>query len=242
MSSVDQFFHSPRTLRSTLRRLEHLALLDLPLGSRSVLEVGAGIGDLTSFFLDRDCTVTSIEARAANVKRFRERYETIPLWPRERLRIIECDVRTLDELHLPIHDIVFCYGLLNAIEDPEPVLAQMSRACGSMILLECSVISGPGFLDDVITRETIDPADPRVSVTGRRCIPTRRWLYNRLQQHFPYVYMTVTVPNHDRFRLDWNEPDPSPRQHRAIFVAARSSLATNEQLVEGIPEIQLRAR
>lgn len=47
--------------RINQRRLEHLASLHLPLENRSVLEVGAGIGDLTSFFLDRNCEVVITE-------------------------------------------------------------------------------------------------------------------------------------------------------------------------------------
>jgi 16S rRNA A1518/A1519 N6-dimethyltransferase RsmA/KsgA/DIM1 with predicted DNA glycosylase/AP lyase activity len=46
-------FHSNHYLRMNQRRLEHLASLGLPLSGRTVLELGAGIGDLSTFFLDR---------------------------------------------------------------------------------------------------------------------------------------------------------------------------------------------
>ena len=39
--------HSENYLRINGRRLEHLASLGLPLDGRTVLEVGAGLGDLT---------------------------------------------------------------------------------------------------------------------------------------------------------------------------------------------------
>lgn len=60
-------FHSDYYLRINQRRLEHLATLPLPLAERSVLEVGAGIGDHTSFFIDRGCTVTITDAREENL-------------------------------------------------------------------------------------------------------------------------------------------------------------------------------
>jgi hypothetical protein len=50
--SAETYFHNLRSLRMNARRLEHLMLPD---GSRSALEVGAGIGDLSAFFLDRGC-------------------------------------------------------------------------------------------------------------------------------------------------------------------------------------------
>jgi 16S rRNA A1518/A1519 N6-dimethyltransferase RsmA/KsgA/DIM1 with predicted DNA glycosylase/AP lyase activity len=38
----------------------------LDLVGKSVLEVGAGVGDHTLYFLDRDCAVVSLEARGEN--------------------------------------------------------------------------------------------------------------------------------------------------------------------------------
>jgi 16S rRNA A1518/A1519 N6-dimethyltransferase RsmA/KsgA/DIM1 with predicted DNA glycosylase/AP lyase activity len=73
--SVESHFHNLRYLHINSRRLEHLATLMLPIDTKSVLEVGAGVGDLTSFFLDRGCSVTSIEPRPENIEYFRARYK-----------------------------------------------------------------------------------------------------------------------------------------------------------------------
>ena len=61
-------------LRLNARRLEHLASLGLPIAGGEVLEVGAGIGDLTSFFLDRGCSVTAIQPRPENRACFASQY------------------------------------------------------------------------------------------------------------------------------------------------------------------------
>ena len=111
MNDADAIFHTVRYLRSNARRLEHLAVLGLPIWSRTVLEVGAGIGDLTSFFLDRDCTVTSIEPREVNVGRFRARYSEDELWPAESLRIVQSDIEGLPAHRVGLHDIVFVTAL-----------------------------------------------------------------------------------------------------------------------------------
>jgi len=44
-------FLEPNALALNQARLNHLATLDLPIDGKSVLEVGAGIGLLTGFFL-----------------------------------------------------------------------------------------------------------------------------------------------------------------------------------------------
>ena len=56
---VEGTFHSWHYLRHNARRLEHLASLQIPIRGKSVLEIGAGIGDHSSYYLDRGCTVTS---------------------------------------------------------------------------------------------------------------------------------------------------------------------------------------
>ncbi len=61
--SPESVFHAHFYLRHNQRRQEHLASLGLPIAGASVLEVAAGIGDHTSFFLDRGCSVLSTEAR-----------------------------------------------------------------------------------------------------------------------------------------------------------------------------------
>src|ERR1700730_18661 len=78
-------FHADHYLRQNHRVLEHLATLSLPLTNRSVLEVGAGIGDHTSFFLDRGCTVVTSDARSENCDIIRQRY------PDADVRILDLD-------------------------------------------------------------------------------------------------------------------------------------------------------
>lgn len=51
----------------------------MDLAGATVLEVGAGIGDHTSFFLDRGCQVVSTEAREDNLDILRTRYPNIQI-------------------------------------------------------------------------------------------------------------------------------------------------------------------
>jgi hypothetical protein len=60
-----QFFSQHYTQHNQAR-LKHLASLGLPIGGRTVLEVGAGPGDDTAFYLERGCRVTA-NGRAARM-------------------------------------------------------------------------------------------------------------------------------------------------------------------------------
>jgi len=61
---LKETFHSKHYLLHNEKRLAHLARLGLPIEpNMPVLEVGTGIGDHTSFFLDRGCVVTSTKGR-----------------------------------------------------------------------------------------------------------------------------------------------------------------------------------
>ncbi len=157
-------FHSPRYLRHTARRLEHLATLGLDLAGRSVLELGAGIGDLTTFFLDRGCTIHSTEARGGNLEILRSRYADEPA----------VTVEQLDLDPPPAHDgrtwqIVFSYGLLYHLSDPEAAIDYMTACCGAMLLFES--ICSPG--DD----DAVNPSVSRTSTCPRpsRTTTSSRW-------------------------------------------------------------------
>lgn len=235
MFSPDEVFHTARYLRSDFRRMEHLALLDLPLRDRSVLEVGAGIGDLTSFFLDRGCTVTSTDPRPENVERFRTRYAIDPLWPPERLTIVCSDIEGLAGNGVGAHEVVFCYSVLNQLGEPEAALRALASLCTGFLIVEAGTLSGANRDDDTIEYTEGEGDDPAGSVSGLFCRPTRPWIYNRLAALFPHVYMPLIQPEFDRYRRDWREPASGRAQHRAIFVASRAPM-DHPHLFEGIPD------
>src|SRR5215472_9704948 len=125
-------FKHPNYQRHNGRRLEHLASLGLELRNKSVLELGAGIGDLSTFFLDRDCTLVSVEARPENCRIFADTMTALAAggYTRgSRSRLICGDVESLDRFVEGRFDIVFCYGLLYHLRNPEAALASMADHC-----------------------------------------------------------------------------------------------------------------
>jgi FkbM family methyltransferase len=217
------------------RRLEHLASLDLPLSGRDVLEVGAGVGDLTSFFLDRGCSVTAIEPRPENLAYFAAQYDEAGFWPANRLRILRGDAWRL-AVHGEVapHPVLFCYGLLYHLDRPLDALREMAASCTDLLVLETRVSYAS---DERLEIEEEDAAHPTNAVFGRGCEPSRRWVYARLSELFSHVYMPLTQPAHPQFHLDWRRPEPPPGRHRAIFVASRRELE-NSVLHPGVPDLQ----
>lgn len=215
-------------MRHNQRRLEHLATLGLPLAGRTVLEVGAGIGDHTGFFFDRDCSVLTTDGRPENYEILKRRWSWIDV------RLLDLD--NPDPSFQARADIVYCYGTLYHLGHPAEALVFLAERCSSLLLVETCVSPKRG--------ELVETVDERVwqhsqSPWGTGSRPTRSWVHRRLSELFPYVYMPTTQPWHPEFPLDWDAPVEAEALTRAIFVAAREPL-DNPLLTTDIPTKQQR--
>lgn len=191
------------------RRLEHLASLGLDLHGFSVLELGAGIGGLTSYFINRACQVTSIEGRADSTAVLAGRFPTVTA--------MTMDLDAEDAPTLPRREIVFCYGLLYHLGGPEAALARMGAATKRLLLLETCVSPAA---DERLVDLREDADFPSASINGAACNPSRAWIVKRLKRSFAHVYLPKTQPNHPDFPIDWDNASTTPNGARAVFVAA----------------------
>ncbi len=208
-SPADEF-HSDEFWRITQRRQEHLASLGLPIEGRSVFEVGAGIGDHTTFFIDRGCSVVTSDGRPANVEILRQRFPG--------LTVLTVDLDATDAAPVVEAEVVYCYGTLYHLAHPLEALAYLRRCCTGMLLLETCVSAGVGrALNPIAERSALASQ----ALSGRGCRPTRGWVIDELRALFPYAYVSVTQPWHEQFPLDWNHLRLSRGQlTRCIFVAS----------------------
>ena len=207
-------FHSNHYLRHNARRLEHLASLKIPVAGMSVLEVGAGIGDHSHYYIDRGCRLTITEVRPENISYLKSRY------PNSTVQFLDM------ELPSPIagapFEVVHCYGLLYHLNKPKQALSFLGRNTSKILLLETCVSFGE-TKEINLTAER--QSDSTQAYSGTGCRPTRPWLFAELQNLFEYVYTPKTQPCHEEFPLDWTtaQQHSAPLQ-RAIFVASRESL------------------
>ena len=209
-----QQFHSNYYLRINQRRQEHLATLSLPLRGRSVWEVSAGIGDHTSFFLDRGCQVTTSDVRPELVDMLRHRYPQVPA------RLVDLDAPPGDFAEQ--FEVIYAYGVLYHLSRPVPALEYVSSRCQGMLLLETCVGFGEDLAENPIQEPAWSPSQARSGLGSR---PTRRFVWETLRRLFPYVYCAKTQPAHEQFPLDWSQPWRPEELRRAIFVAGRRRLS-----------------
>jgi SAM-dependent methyltransferase len=214
-------FLESNALAINAARMNHLASLQLPIEGRSVLEVGAGIGLLTGFFEERGCKVLSTDARQDLLDEIKRRY------PARKVALLDLErpdgIRDLGKF-----DIVFCYGTLYHLSNPEQALGALSQV-SDLILLETCLSPGEGEAAPIV--EESATMNQAYSLKGSR--PTRAWVLNRLVKFWGHGYISVTQPSHPDFPVDWTRPSTRPNT-RAIFVGSRTPV-TNSLLTTSIP-------
>lgn len=212
-----QEFHSLHYLRHNARRLEHLASLRIPVAGMTVLEVGAGIGDHSHYYLDRGCSVAITEAREENLTYLRQRY------PSGNVQFL--DMESPSSVEGSPFDVVHCYGLLYHLSKPKEALAFLAQNTRRMLFLETCVSFGE---NEGINLTGELQSSPTQAYSGTGCRPTRTWLFRELQALFEYVYLPITQPCHSEFPLDWTAPQThNAGLQRAVFIASRESLVND---------------
>jgi 2-polyprenyl-3-methyl-5-hydroxy-6-metoxy-1,4-benzoquinol methylase len=216
-------FQNVRYSRHNARRLEHLASLNLEVRNKSVLEFGAGIGDHSLFFLDRDCRVVSIEPREQNVACILHRHSTeANAFPKDRHKIIRCSAEeSFSFLGDARFQIVYNYGLLYHLSDPELFLRRSALLCEELYLLETAVSN----LIQTDTTYTEDAVNLTNSIGGFCRLLSRENIFGILRECLPFVYMPITQPAHEQFLCDWSiAPEVPLNRHRAVFIGSMTPL------------------
>lgn len=214
--TINNTFLSKHYQLHNVARLKHLDSLGLDLYGKTVIEFGAGIGDHTYFYLLKNCTVFSTDARTELVEFIKNRFGN-----KTMVLNIENEIDRIKRL--PKFDIIHCYGILYHICNPEEFLRSL-KGKGSLLLLETCVLtdfipSSNYFVDE-------DNSDPTQAFGGKGSRPTREWIFKLLKEIFPYVYVPKTQPDHPEFPKDWMK-DYSRLQKdliRAVFIASEKEL------------------
>jgi len=223
------YFHHPGYMHLTDKTIQHLDSLNLIKPNHRVLELGAGIGDISAYLFGEGCDVLVTDARDENLRVVRSRF------PLARTMRVDCNLKT----GWPggRFDVVLAYGILYHLHRPDVCLGMAAGLC-SKHLIVCSSVS-PGTDIDVHHKPE-HSNDPSQSFDGKACRPTRPWVFKELKRHFNHVYMTATQPEHPDFPISWPDAPSAPiagrgmKNHRCVFVASRYELP-NDLFLPYIP-------
>lgn len=208
-------FDTHAALQINEARLTHLASLDLPIDGRRVLEVGAGVGRLTGFFVDRGCSVVVTEARPENVSELRRRLPTIDA----RQADVEESLEDVGRF-----DVVFCYGVLYHLESPLRALRNMAAVCDDLLLIETMVCDSR----DAVLRLEDETRSANQALRGLAHRPSPSYLAIALNRvGFDHVYAATDPPDHPDYRFTWLDNMDTARHGsllRGVFVASRRPL------------------
>jgi 2-polyprenyl-3-methyl-5-hydroxy-6-metoxy-1,4-benzoquinol methylase len=213
-------FHTEAARAINRARQQHLGSLGLDLSNKRVLEVGAGVGLHTPFFLERGCEVVVSDGNLENVGEIRRR---LP-----QLRVEHIDMESDGDLsYLGEFDLIYCYGLLYHLANPERAIARLAKVSKGQLLLETCValseLEDINYLRDFVSNNQ--------AVSGIGCRPSRKWILERLKKHFGYGYITDSQPDHGDFPTDWNFPMTN-LIYRAVFVGSKAPLTNSHLLSE----------
>ncbi len=226
LSRFDVFLTS-EAQRINAARQDHLATLGLAISGRRVLEVGAGIGLHTAFFEERKCDVLSTDGSAVNLAEIRRRS------PGRKTALLDLDDPG-DITRLGRFDLVYCYGTLYHLSDPDGALGRLATVCTGQILLETIVALG----NYPELHRVVDPPADNQGIHGSGCRPTQLWVMDALKRHFGHAYTSVSQPDHPEFEPDWTLTR-SFGNMRAIFVGSKTELSL-PMLTETLPMKQVR--
>lgn len=205
-------FLEPEALRINHARQTHLAALGLDLEAKRVLEVGAGIGLHTEFFEERGCDVVSTDANPLNVAEMLRRY------PHRKIGLLDLD-RPIALADLGSFEIVYCYGTLYHLQDPDGALARLAATCTGQILVETLVV--PGNYPEL--HRVVEPLSANQGIRGIGTRPTRSWVMSALRRHFGHAYAALDQPDFPDFATDWGLIDRTGNL-RAVFVGSKYPL------------------
>lgn len=233
IATSDDCFHSPNYQAINTARLQHLSQLPLDLEQQSVLELGSGPGDLTAFWLDRHCCITSIDARPENIRAAALKHQPSRQWSGF---VYELPHKVAPDNTR--YDLVIAYGILYHLDDPLPLLRAVAGLQPRHFLLETCVtpetISQSSRYPLYLCGEQAGVGSQ--SVIGVGCRPDRRWLWKTLQSLFQYVYCCRHQPDHPEFPLNWDADGTgnSAGLTRMIFLCSNEPI-NNELVTESLP-------
>jgi SAM-dependent methyltransferase len=216
-----------------LRRVLQVAadLIDKPLDSCRVLDLGCLDGQFSVEFALHGATVTGLDARAANLARANAAKELLGL---DRLEFELGDARNISADRLGRFDVIVCSGLLYHLDVPDVfhIVERMYDMVDRLLIVDTHISLAPALAESFggqvyhghryVEHDEGDPADVKAAralaswENRTSFVLTRPSLVNLLQHvGFSSVYECLSPPH-----LNYGKPGLEHR-NRCAFVAVK---------------------
>ena len=190
-----------------------------PLGLRTALDVGCGVGYFSAMLRDLGLNVTAVDARPENIAEARTRHAGI------EFRAADAEDPALPS-SLGVFDLVACFGLLYHLENPLRALRNLRALTGKLLVLESMSVAD----DQPFLLLLDEPGGEDQSLRAVSCYPSEGAMIKMAYRAgFPHVYRFRTLPDHEDFRATLGRA-------RARTVLAASVPALDSPAVVAVPE------
>ncbi len=187
-------------------------LLELkePLGLRTVVDIGCGLGYFSGLLKSLGLDVLGVDGREQNVDEAQRRFRHIPFR--------QCDAQDSALRDLGNFDLVFCFGLLYHLENPLIAIRHLHALTSKLLLVESVIFPG----DEPIMALVDEGQTEDQGLNHFAFYPTEACLIKMLYRAgFSHVYGLHAPPRHPEYRKGKNA-----RRTRTMLVASDNPLSS----------------
>jgi SAM-dependent methyltransferase len=205
-----QHYESLNTSRGTSASIL-LSELMRPLGLRTALDVGCGLGHFSGLLHSIGLQVSAVDGRQGNVEEGQRRY------PQISFRQFDAEDFALRELGK--FDLVFCFGLLYHLENPMLTIRHLHAMTKALLLVEAVTFPGQEPIMALVDEGNTEDQ----GLNHLAFYPTEACLVKMLYRSgFTDVYGLKTQPDHPEYHERINN-----RRTRTMLAATFRPLQTD---------------
>jgi len=175
-----------------------------PLGLKTAIDVGCGLGYFSGLLGSLDLRVTGVDGRQQNVEEAQRRFP--------RIAFQHCDAQDPALKALGQFDLVFCFGLLYHLENPLLTIRHLHAMAAKLLLVEAVIFPGEEPIMALVDEGTTEDQ----GLNHFAFYPTEACLIKMLYRSgFSNVYDLTSQPNHPEYHSGKNS-----RRIRTILAAS----------------------
>lgn len=193
---TDSIFNAQFYKELDIARFNHFDTLGVDFKNKTILELGAGIGNHTEFILSKSPKkVYVIEGRGENIEILQQRFAKT----KKVISWVGNLENGIEDFSLPV-DWIYNYGLLYHLSKPFDFLDSLKKfPHKNMVIETCIAHSG-----DV--NNTFEGECPTQSLVHLGSRPNKDLLIEKLKEIYEEVVVPTNVPKHEQFNIYGTAP------------------------------------